>query len=191
MKLAIKNWIETIELKWILIGVAGYAFAIFIGIYFLIQPQFDKYLNAVEKQVGLNETYINLISLDIEAAINSIEMQQGELELLKFRFNSRMLKNQSLNSLLPIIDRYCAKSNLRVLKLEPLNETKLVPPQYQKLFVAVSLVGKYSNFLKLLQTLESNLEWLLIEDLTITPADKGLLSQIDFILAVLKKRTAA
>ena len=191
MNRAIKNWVETVELKWILIGITGYAFAIFIGLYFLIQPQFDKYLNAVEKQTGLNETYINLISLDIEAAIDSVEMQRGELELLKFRFNGRMLKNQSLNSLLPIIDRYCAKSGLRVLKLEPLSETKFVPPQYQKLFIAVSLTGKYSNFLKLLQTLESNPEWLLIEELTITPADKGLLSKIDIILAVLKKRAAA
>ena len=191
MNRAIKNWVETVELKWILIGITGYAFAIFIGLYFLIQPQFDKYLNAVEKQTGLNETYINLISLDIEAAIDSVEMQRGELELLKFRFNGRMLKNQSLNSLLPIIDRYCAKSELRVLKLEPLSETKFVPPQYQKLFIAVSLTGKYSNFLKLLQTLESNPEWLLIEELTITPADKGLLSKIDIILAVLKKRAAA
>lgn len=191
MNRAIKNWFETVELKWILIGVAGYALAIFIGLYFLIQPQYGKYLNAVEEQAGLNETYINLISLDIEAAIDSIEMQQGELELLKFRFNGRMLKDQSLNSLLPIIDRYCAKAKLKVLKLEPLSETKFVPPQYQKLFVAVSLKGKYSNFLKLLQALESNQEWLLIEDLTIIPADKGLLSKIDIILAVLKKRTAA
>lgn len=188
MNKAVRNWFNTIELKWVLIGVAGYAMMIFIGLNFLVQPQSDNYLNAVENQAGINETYVNLINLDIETAITSVEAQHGKLNLLKFRFDSRLFKNTNLNLLTPVIDRYCVNAELKVLKLESLNETKFIPPKYQKIFIGVSLEGKYSNFLKLLNTLESHPEWILVEDFTITPVEKGSLSKIDLLLSVLKEK---
>jgi len=188
---AFENWYKTVELKWILTGIAGYALTTFLGVYLIIKPQSSNYLKAVENQIGINETYINLLNLDIEKAISIVEAQLGELNLLKFRFKGRLFKNASLNSLTPVIDRYSVKAKMKVIKLESLDKTKFVKPNYEKLFMVLNLEGKYSNFLKLLKMLESHPEWLLVEDFTISPHEKGLNSKVELILSIIKEKGAA
>jgi Tfp pilus assembly protein PilO len=190
MRTAIKNWCKIIKLRWILISLAGYSATMFLVFYLIIQPQFQQYQEVIKKQEGLDETYINLISLDIEASIDTVERQLKDLETLKFEFQQRLLKEKNVNAILPIIDRYCSESHLKVIKLEPLNETAFLPPKYQKNFLGVVLTGKYTDFLRLLQKLESNPEWILIETLTITPLEKGAISRFDMVLTLLKEKDA-
>jgi Tfp pilus assembly protein PilO len=187
---AIKNWFKIIKLRWILISLVGYSAAMFSVFYLIIQPQFQHYQEVIKKQEGLDETYINLISLDIEASIDTVERQLKDLETLEYEFRQRLLKEKNVNAILPIIDRYCSESHLKVIKLEPLNKTAFLPPKYQKNFLGVTLTGKYTDFLRLLQKLESNPEWILIETLTITPLEKGAISRFDMVLSMLKEKDA-
>ena len=191
MKETVKNWFDTVKVKWILVGILGYVFAVIFGIYSLIQPQFQRYQEAIDKQVGLDDTYINLISLDIEEAIRSTHDYVEDLKTLKSEFDRRLLKNKSVNSILPSIDRYCTQSKLKVEKLEPLNKSTFLPPKYQKHFVRIRLSGKYADFLNLLKKLESHPEWVLIEELTITPVGTGESGRYDLVFSVISEKEKA
>lgn len=190
MKTVIENWLKTITFKWILVGVLGYALTIIASVYFLLTPQFIRYQEAVDKQVGLNDTYINLVSLDIEAAIDSMKMDLEELKLLQSNFRNRLLK-KSINAVLPVIDRYCTESRLEVNKLEPMNKTTFLPPNYQKQFIESNLTGNYTSFLSFLKKLESNPEWILIEKLRITPSENRSRNYFHLVFSVLREKDKA
>ena len=190
MKSVIKNWIETITIKWIIVGFLGYTVVMIGGVYLLLNPQVKRYQEAVDKQVGLNDTYINLVSLDIEAAIDSMELDLEELQIIYSDFKKRLLQ-KSVNTILPVIDRYCTESQLEVNKLEPLNKTTFIQPNYQKQFIEIALVGSYTNFLRFLKKLELNREWILIENLRITPLESTTQNRFSLVLAVLRERDKA
>lgn len=191
MNAIVQNWIRSVSLKWILIGAFSYVVTIVASVYLLLNPQFRRYQEAVDKQVGLNDTYINLVSLDLQAAIDSTQADWEALNKLKSRFHGRLLGNKTVNAVLPVIDRYCTESRLKVEKLEPLNKTTFVSPGYQKQFIEASLKGGYSNFLRLLEKLEANPEWILVEKLKITRLGKSLQNKFDIVLAVLKEKGKA
>lgn len=187
MKDALRNWIESVRMKWILAGGLGYLLALFAGISFLVGPEFERYREAVDKQVGLDDTYINLISLDIERAIRETESSVDALRKLESGFQSRLLGEKSLISLLPVIDRYCRQSRLKVARLEPLEETVDLGNGYQKHLVRANLLGKYADFLTLLKKLEAHPQWILIESMTVTALEEGSVGRFNTVLALVQE----
>lgn len=189
MKEAARTWIEAVRVRWILAGGLGYLLALFAGISFLVAPEFERYRQVVDKQVGLNNTYINLISLDIEQAIRETESSLVALRKLESAFRSRLLDEKSVNSMLPVIDRYSTRSRMKVVKLEPLEKTVDLGTNYEKHLIRANLLGKYADFLTLLKKLEENPQWILIESLTVSPVEKGSVARFNVVFAVVEEKS--
>lgn len=190
MRKIIQDWKNAVTMHWFLAGMGVYLIAVVVLAYWFITPLRAQYTELIDNRDGLENTYINLIQLDIETAINGVDHQLEELETYRKQFESRLLKESNLNGLMPVLDAYCTSSHLKVQMLEPLNKVQDVGKEYQKLFAQVRLIGTYTDFLGLLKKLEAHPQWILIEKLTLEPTDKPDLQIFAVELSVLRDRSA-
>lgn len=192
MSRVIQDWKKAITLPWFLIGLVVYAGTVAALIFWLILPLQNHYETLVNGQDELENTYINLIQLDIETAIDSIDQHVAALNQLKENFEARLLQEPNLNALMPVLDNSAARAKLRVSALEPLNKRQnLSGGPYEKLFVRVSLSGTYTDFLKWLKILDENDVWILIEKLNIEPTRTTDIHAFTVELGVLRSKATA
>jgi hypothetical protein len=151
----------------------------------MILPESARYDEAVLRQNQLAETYIDLVSLDIELAIQNLDMQLAELDSLEAVFKSRLLQNARVNAIFPVIDKYCTLSQLKVVTLEPMNKFEDVSKEYQAHLIRLSMIGRFPDFQQFLDLLEKHKEWILIDDLVLKPLERDSYARYDLTLSVL------
>ena len=189
MSRTIQEWKKSIAMPWVIAGGGVYLFTLLALVYWFILPLRTHYNDLQNNQDGLENTYINLIQLDIETAIDSVDNHLGRLDQFKQVFENRLLKEPNLNAMMPVLDTYCTKAHLKVQTLEPLNKVQAFGENYQKLFARVSLQGTYADFLGWLQKLDSNPQWILIEKLSIEPTENPVRQTFTLELSVLRERS--
>ncbi len=185
MNQAIKDWFDAINLRWFFLGIFVYSAVLAVLIYGFIVPHRKQYDTSIKNQDSINDMYINLISLDIGAAIDSINNQINSLEELEASFRNRLVDPVEFNSIVPAMDQFCSDTKMRILKLEPLDDEKQLPNNFRKKFIKASFSGSYSNFLKLLQKMEFFSKWLLIEKMVISSSKKSNQNTYDLIISVI------
>ncbi|MCF7798021.1 MAG: hypothetical protein K9N11_08795 [Lentisphaeria bacterium] len=187
MSRVIQDWKKAVTLPWFLVGLVVYAGTVAALIYWLILPLQKHYTTLIDGQDDLENTYINLIQLDIETAIDSIDQHVAHLNQLKDNFEKRLLREPNLNALMPVLDNSATRAKLAVSTLEPLNKRQnLAGGPYQKLYARVSLSGTYANFLKWLKILDEYEVWFLIEKLNIEPTKTADIHTFTVELGVLR-----
>ena len=191
MNAQVKIWLEAVKVRWLILGAILYLGSAFLMAQILISPQSNRYYGAVDKQLEIDETYVNLIGLDIEAAVQNINNQLEELDSLEANFERRLLKSQRINSIFPIIDRACTQNLLKVVTLEPVNRSEMVGSHYEKHLLRLTVLGKFSDFLNFLSNMESHDEWVLIEWLSVEPLESGTFARFNLVLSVLTVKEQA
>ncbi len=151
----------------------------------LILPESQRYDEAVLRQNQLAESYIDLVSLDIEVAIANLNIQLEELDSLESVFQSRLLKSARVNSIFPVLDKFCTASLLKVVTLEPMNKFNNIGDKYQAHLIRLSMIGRFPDFLDFLEALERHKEWILIDDMIIKPLERDDYARYDLTLSVL------
>ncbi len=151
----------------------------------LILPESQRYDEAVLRQNQLAETYIDLVSLDIEVAIENLNIQLTELDSLRIVFESRLLKSARVNSVFPILDKFCTTSLLKVITLEAVNKYNNIGDKYQAHLIRLSMIGRFPDFLDFLEALERHEDWILIDDMIIKPLERDDYARYDLTLSVL------
>ncbi len=189
MKSTIQDWLEAVQLKWFFLGMFIYSVILGAMLYGFILPNRLLYDQNLDNQGEINDMYVNLISLDIGAAIASINQQINDLEELDQQFQERLVGTGTFNSLIPMIDKYSAKSNLKVKVLSPIDNTESIAPRYLKRFIKASMTGTFRDFLLFTQKLESYSKWLLIEKLIINSSKGDAQNQYDLVISVIQKKT--
>jgi len=188
MKSTIKDLFKAVHLKWFFLGIFIYSLILGAMIYGFIVPNRRLYDQNLNNQGEINDMYVNLISLDIGAAIDSINVQISDLEQLEHQFQQRLISSSDFNALIPLIDQYCAKSHLAVKVLSPVDNIDSIAPRLQKRFIKTSLTGTFRDFIIFMQKLESYSKWLLIEKLNII-SDKGnAQNQYDLVISVIQEK---
>lgn len=188
MTSTIKDLFKAVHLKWFFLGIFIYSLILGAMIYGFIVPNRRLYDQNLNNQGEINDMYINLISLDIGSAINSINLQINDLEQLEHQFQQRLIGSNDFNALIPLIDQYCTKSHLAVKVLAPVDNIDSIAPRLQKRFIKASLTGTFRDFILLLQKMESYSKWLLIEKLNII-SDKGnTQNQYDLVISVIQEK---
>lgn len=190
MKKQFQFWIEAIQMKWLVVAIVLYFAFTGSSLQILILPQSMRYDDAVLRQNQLAETYIDLVSLDIEEAIENLNIQLEELDSLEAVFKSRLLQSTRVNAIFPIIDRFCTSALLKVITLEPMNKFTDVSKEYQSHLIRLSVIGRYPDFLKFLNLLERHTEWILINDLVLKPLERKDYGRYDLTLSVLVAKEA-
>ena len=185
MKKQFQFWLEAIQVKWLATAIVIYFAFAGSSLQMLILPESQRYDEAVLRQNQLAETYVDLVSLDIERAIANLNMQLQQLDSLEDIFKSRLLKSSRVNSIFPVIDKYCTSNLLKVITLEPVNKTRSLSNRYKAHLIRLSAIGRYKDFLKFLDALEKNTEWILIDDLSIKPLEKADYGRYDLTMSVL------
>jgi Tfp pilus assembly protein PilO len=185
MKKQFQFWLEAIKVKWLVTAIVIYFAFTGSSLQVLILPESARYDEAVLRQNQLAETYIDLVSLDIEMAIENLDMQLAELDSLEGVFKSRLLQNARVNAIFPVIDKYCTSSQLKVVTLEPMNKFEDVSKDYQAHLIRLSMIGRYPDFLNFLDMLEKHKEWILIDDLVLKPLERDSYARYDLTLSVL------
>jgi len=188
MKKKFQFWIEAIQMKYLVSAIVIYFAFTGSSLQVLILPESQRYDEAVLRQNQLAETYVDLVSLDIERAIENLNIQLEELDSLEGVFIGRLLGNARVNSIFPILDKYCTTSLLKVVTLEPVNKFNTIQNQYEAHLIRLSTIGRYPDFLKFLNLLEKNKEWILIEDMGIKPLERGDYGRYDLTLSVLVEK---
>jgi Tfp pilus assembly protein PilO len=178
-------WLEAIQLKWLVVAVVVYFALTGSSLQVLILPESQRYDEAVLRQNQLAETYVDLVSLDIERAIENLNIQLEELDSLEGVFHSRLLQNKRINAIFPVIDKYCSTSLLKVITLEPMNKSKKLNPKYESHLIRLSTIGRYPDFLNFLMLLEKHKEWILIDDLALKPLERIDYARYDLTLSVI------
>ncbi len=182
-------WIEAIKIRWIILGGIFYVGSVFLVAQMIIGPQYGRYYGAVEKQLEIDETYVNLLGLDIEVAVKNINNQLMELDSLKIVFENKLMKAASVNAIFPVIDRFCSEANLKVVTMESMNRSENVMQFWEKHLLRLSVLGKFPDFLWLLELMERHDEWILIESLTMAPLEQGTgFARFDMVLSVLSAK---
>ncbi len=185
MKKQFQFWVEAIQMKWLITAIVVYFAFTGSSLQVLILPESQRYDEAVLRQDQLAETYIDLVSLDIEKAIENLNIQLEELDSIEAVFESRLLQNTRVNAIFPVIDKFCTTSLLKVVTLEPMNKFKNVGKKYQSHLIRLSMIGRFPDFLEFLNLLENHSEWILIDDLVIKPLDRKDYGRYDLTLSVL------
>lgn len=185
MNKQLRYWVDAIKIRYVILGAIVYIGSVFLIAQLIIQPQYGRYHGAVEKQLEIDETYVNLLGLDIEDAVRNINGQLAELDSLEIKFEEKLLKNKRINAVFPVLDRFCTESQLKVVTLEPLNRAERVGAEYEKHLIRLSVLGKFPDFLGLLDLMESHREWILIETISIAPLEQGNYARFDLVLSVL------
>ncbi len=190
MKKQFQFWVEAIQMKWLVTAIVIYFAFTGSSLQVLILPENQRYDEAVLRQNQLAETYIDLVSLDIEMAIENLNIQLTELDSLEKVFKSRLLQSTRVNAIFPVIDRFCTNSLLKVLTLEPMNKFKNIGGNYQSHLIRLSIIGRYPDFLNFLDLLEKHTEWILIDNLSVKPLDRKDYGRYDLTLSVLVPQEA-
>jgi len=185
MKKKFQFWVEAIQMKYLVAAIVIYFAFTGSSLQVLILPESQRYDEAVLRQNQLAETYIDLVSLDIERAIENLNVQLHELDSLEQVFHSRLLQNTRINSIFPVIDKYCTSSLLKVITLEPVNKFNTLQNKYEAHLIRLSTIGRFPDFLKFLDILEKHSEWILIEDMSVKPLERGDYGRYDLTLSVL------
>lgn len=190
MKNQFQFWIEAIQMKWLVTAIVIYFAFTGSSLQVLILPENQRYDEAVLRQNQLAETYVDLVSLDIEMAIENLNTQLIELDSLEGVFKARLLQSTRVNSIFPVIDKYCTSALLKVLTLEPMNKFTNIGSEYQSHMIRLSTIGRYPDFLHFLDMLEKHSEWILIDNLSLKPLDRGDYGRYDLTLSVLVPQEA-
>lgn len=190
MKKQFQFWVEAIQMKWLVTAIIIYFAFTGSSLQVLILPENDRYDEAVLRQNQLAETYIDLVSLDIEKAIENLNLQLEELDSIEAIFESRLLQNTRINAIFPVIDRFCTTALLKVITLEPMNKFKNVGEQYQSHLIRLSMIGRFPDYLKFLDMLENHSEWVLIDNMIMKPLDRKDYGRYDLTLSVLVAKGA-
>ncbi len=185
MKKQFQFWLEAIQMKWLITGIIVYFAFTGSSLQVLILPESQRYDEAVLRQNQLAETYIDLVSLDIEVAIENLNIQLSELDSIEAVFTSRLLKNDRVNAIFPVLDKFCTTSLLKVVTLEPMNKFHNIGKKYQAHLIRLSMIGRYTDFLKFLDLIEKHEEWILIDDLILKPLERSDYARYDLTLSVL------
>jgi len=185
MKKQFQYWLEAIKVKWLVTAIVVYFAFTGSSLQVLILPESSRYDEAVLRQNQLAETYIDLVSLDIELAIQNLDMQLAELDSLEKIFKSRLLQNARVNAIFPVIDKYCSTAQLKVVTLEPMNKFEDVSKDYQAHLIRLSMIGRYPAFLNFLDSIEKHAEWILIDDIVLQPLERENYARYDLTLSVL------
>ena len=185
MKKKFQYWLEAIQVKWLITAIVLYFGIAGSSLQVLILPESTRYDQAVQRQNKLAETYIDLVNLDIEKAIENLNIQLEELDSLETVFKSRLLQSKRVNAIFPVIDKFCTASLLKVITLEPMNKFKNINKHYQSHLIRLSMIGRFPDFLRFLDRLEHHQEWILIDDLVIKPLDRKDYGRYDLTLSVL------
>ena len=185
MKKQFQFWLEAVQVKWIVTAIVIYFAFTGSSLQVLILPQGSRYDDAVLRQNQLAETYVDLVSLDIEKAIENLNTQLEELDSLEAIFKSRLLQSSRVNSIFPVIDKYCTSALLKVVTLEPMNQTKSLNRDYEAHLIRLSAIGRYPDFLKFLDSIEKHAEWILVDELSVKPLEKGDYGRYDMTLSII------
>ncbi len=185
MKNQFQFWLEAIQMKWLVTAIVVYFAITGSSLQVLILPESQRYDEAVLRQNQLAETYIDLVSLDIEMAIENLNSQLGKLDSLEAIFKSRLLGSTRVNAIFPVLDKFCTTALLKVVTLEPMNKFNNIGTDYQAHIIRLSMIGRYNDFLGFLEMIEKHKEWILIDDLTVKPLERNDYARYDLNLSVL------
>ena len=185
MKKQFQFWLEAIQMKWLVTAIVIYFAITGSSLQVLILPESQRYDEAVLRQNQLAETYIDLVSLDIEMAIENLNTQLAVLDSLEAIFTSRLLGSTRVNAIFPVLDRFCTNALLKVVTLEPMNRFNNVGKKYQAHLIRLSMIGRYGDFLKFLEMIERHKEWILIDEMGIKPLERNDYARYDLTLSVL------
>lgn len=185
MKKQFQFWLEAIQLKWLVVAIVVYFALTGSSLQVLILPESQRYDEAVLRQNQLAETYVDLVSLDIERAIENLDIQLEELDSLEDVFHTRLLQNKRINAIFPVIDKYCSTSLLKVITLEPMNKSKKLAEKYESHLIRLSCIGRYPDFLNFLMLLEKHKEWILIDGMALKPLERKDYARYDLTLSVI------
>lgn len=185
MKKQFQFWLEAIQMKWLVTAIVVYFAITGSSLQVLILPESQRYDEAVLRQNQLAETYIDLVSLDIELAIENLNNQLSVLDSLEGIFTSRLLQSTRVNAIFPVIDRFCTTALLKVVTLEPMNKFNNVGTKYQAHLIRLSMIGRFPDYLKFLEMIERHNEWILIEEMAVKPLERNDYARYDLTLSVL------
>ncbi|NQV29878.1 MAG: hypothetical protein HQ508_03230 [Candidatus Marinimicrobia bacterium] len=185
MKKQFQFWLEAVQMKYLVAAIVVYFAFTGSSLQVLILPESQRYDEAVLRQNQLAETYIDLVSLDIEVAIENLNLQLKELDSLEAVFRSRLLKSARVNSIFPVLDKFCTVALLKVITLEPVNKFNNVGDKYQAHLIRLSTIGRFPDFLDFLEALERHKEWILVNDMIIKPLERDDYARYDLTLSVL------
>ncbi len=185
MKKQFQFWLEAIQMKWLVTAIVIYFAITGSSLQVLILPESQRYDEAVLRQNQLAETYIDLVSLDIEMAIDNLNAQTNELDSLEAIFKSRLLGSTRVNAIFPVLDRFCTTSLLKVVTLEPMNKFENISTKYQAHLIRLSMIGRFKDFLGFLDLMEHHKEWILIDYLIVKPLERNDYARYDLTLSVL------
>jgi len=190
MKKQFQFWLEAIQMKWLVTAIVVYFAITGSSLQVLILPESQRYDEAVLRQNQLAETYIDLVSLDIEMAIDNLNTQLAVLDSLEGVFTSRLLGSTRVNAIFPVLDRFCTTALLKVVTLEPMNKFTNVSTKYQAHLIRLSMIGRFNDFLKFLEMIERHEEWILIDEITVKPLERNDYARYDLTLSVLVSKGA-
>jgi len=190
MKKQFQFWLEAIQMKWLVIAIVIYFAITGSSLQVLILPESQRYDEAVLRQNQLAETYIDLVSLDIELAIDNLNTQLAVLDSLEGVFTSRLLGSTRVNAIFPVLDRFCTTALLKVVTLEPMNKFTNVSTKYQAHLIRLSMIGRFNDFLKFLEMIERHKEWILIDEIAVKPLERNDYARYDLTLSVLVSKEA-
>ncbi len=185
MKKQFQFWLEAIQMKWLVTAIVIYFAITGSSLQVLILPESQRYDEAVLRQNQLAETYIDLVSLDIEMAIENLNTQLAVLDSLEAIFTSRLLGSTRVNAIFPVLDRFCTESLLKVVTLEPMNKFNNVGKKYQAHLIRLSMIGRFGDFLKFMEMIERHKEWILIDEMGVKPLERNDYARYDLTLSVL------
>ena len=185
MKKQFQFWIEAIQMKWLVTAIVIYFAFTGSSLQILILPESQRYDEAVLRQNQLAETYIDLVSLDIEMAIENLNVQLEELDSLETIFKTRLLGSTRVNAIFPVIDKFCTEALLKVITLEPMNKFNNIGEKYQAHLIRLSMIGRFPDFLKFLEMVERHKEWILIDDMVVKPLERNDYARYDLTISVL------
>jgi len=185
MKRQFQFWLEAIQVKWLVTAIVVYFAITGSSLQVLILPESQRYDEAVLRQNQLAETYIDLVSLDIELAIANLNSQLAVLDSLEAIFTSRLLGSTRVNAIFPVLDKFCTAALLKVVTLDAMNKFNNVGEKYQAHLIRLSTIGRYPDFLKFLEMLERHSEWILINEIAIKPLERNDYARYDLTLSVL------
>ena len=185
MKKQFQFWLEAIQMKWLVTAIVINFAITGSSLQVLILPESQRYDEAVLRQNQLAETYIDLVSLDIEMAIENLNTQLAVLDSLEAIFASRLLGSTRVNAIFPVLDRFCTNALLKVVTLEPMNRFNNVGKKYQAHLIRLSMIGRFGDFLKFLEMIERHKEWILIDEMGIKPLERSDYARYDLTLSVL------
>jgi Tfp pilus assembly protein PilO len=185
MKKQFQFWLEAVQMKWLVTAIVIYFAITGSSLQVLILPESQRYDEAVLRQNQLAETYIDLVSLDIEMAIENLNTQLAVLDSLEAIFKSRLLGSTRVNAIFPVLDRFCTNALLKVVTLEPMNKFNNIGKDYQAHLIRLSMIGRFQDFLKFLDMIEKHSEWILIDEMGIKPLERNDYARYDLTLSVL------